>query len=157
MDSADSLSNKKSKKKERGALFVAAGFFIVAILISVVLYSSAHNPGIPPIASYTLQQSSTTTNYTLTITSMSQGYFKPAGIQDAYLIAILPGGTNVTVIPFENISEVWYNGAMFKDNDSNNGLTVGDALCLKKDWLFNTGTIIQIIVYNELIGNITLA
>jgi hypothetical protein len=154
--SIDSLSIGKRKKKLGGSLFVATGFIIGVILLSTILYVSSFNPGIYPLASYTFQQSSTTTNYTLTITSMSQGKFRPAGIEDARLLAYL-SGINMTYIPFTNISGVWDKGAMFKDKNSDMGLSVGDVLYLEKGWLFNAGTIIMIMGNDDLIGKIILA
>jgi len=155
MDSADSLSIEKSKKKVRGPLFVATGFVIGAILLSVLLYSLIPDMGIPPIASYTLQQSSTTTNYTLTITSMSQGNFRTVGLQADLIVRT--SNSNETWIGFDKINGIWYSDAMFKDNDHNKGLTVGDAIYLNRSSLFNTGTRIFIIEGLTICGDITLA
>jgi len=141
------LSSTGKRKKERGSLFVAKGFLIgivlISILLSVFIYYSSWNPGVPSPPTFTLQQSSTATNYTLMIAGKNEGTANGIWYEDAYLVVIFPTG-NHTNIPFKNISGVWYRDAIFKDNDHTESLTLGDSICLNKGPLFNLGMKISI-------------
>jgi hypothetical protein len=139
------FTTKRDAALSRRIIILGISAIIVLVLISVVFYwLVSGTPDVAPVWKYNL--SSTTTNYTITITQV------PYPVPLSKYLVQAENATLWLIVNDANLSAmstgVYINGLSFTDKDNNDNLSVGDYFTFDKS-IYLPGSLFLLFEYDH--------